>query len=29
MVDPLKVEDIIQLPPLRTIRQIQGLQGER
>jgi hypothetical protein len=28
MVDPLKVEAIIQLPPLCMIRQIQGLQGK-
>jgi hypothetical protein len=26
MVDPLKVETILRLPPPRTIRQIQGLQ---
>jgi hypothetical protein len=28
MVDPLKVEAILQLPPLCTIRQLQGLQGK-
>jgi hypothetical protein len=28
MVDPLKVEAILQLPPLRMIRQLQGLQGK-
>jgi hypothetical protein len=28
MVDPLKVEAILQLPPPRTIRQLQGLQGK-
>jgi hypothetical protein len=28
MVDPLKVEAIIQLPPPRTISQIQSLQGK-
>jgi hypothetical protein len=28
MVDPLKVEAILQFPPPRTIRQIQGLQGK-
>jgi hypothetical protein len=28
MVDPLKVEAIIQLPPLRTILQLQSLQGK-
>jgi hypothetical protein len=28
MVDPLKVEAILQLPPLRNIHQIQGLQGK-
>jgi hypothetical protein len=28
MVDPLKVEEIAQLPPSRMIRQIQGLQGK-
>ena len=28
MVDMLKVESIFQLPPLRTIRQLQGLQGK-
>jgi hypothetical protein len=27
MVDPLKVEAILQFPPPRTIRQLQGLQG--
>jgi hypothetical protein len=27
MVDPLKVKEILRLPPLRTIRQLQGLQG--
>jgi hypothetical protein len=28
MVDPLKVEAIFQLPPLRTILQLQSLQGK-
>jgi hypothetical protein len=28
MVDPLKVESIIQLPPPRTILQLQSLQGK-
>jgi hypothetical protein len=28
MVDPLKVEAILQLPPPHTIRQLQGLQGK-
>jgi hypothetical protein len=28
MVDPIKVEAILQLPPLCTIRQLQGLQGK-
>jgi hypothetical protein len=28
MVDPLKVEAILQLPPPRMIRQLQGLQGK-
>jgi hypothetical protein len=28
MVDPLKVEAILRLPPPRTIRQLQGLQGK-
>jgi hypothetical protein len=28
MVDPLKVEEIIQLPPPRTIIQLQSLQGK-
>jgi hypothetical protein len=28
MVDTLKVEAILQLPPLRTIRQLQGLHGK-
>jgi hypothetical protein len=28
MVDPLKVEAILQFPPLCTIRQLQGLQGK-
>jgi hypothetical protein len=28
MVDPLKVEEIIQLPPPRTILQLQSLQGK-
>jgi hypothetical protein len=28
MVDPLKVEAIVQLPPLYTIPQIQSLQGK-
>jgi hypothetical protein len=28
MVDPLKVEAIVQLPPPCTIRQLQGLQGK-
>jgi hypothetical protein len=28
MVDPLKVEAIIQLPPPRTILQLQSLQGK-
>jgi hypothetical protein len=28
MVDPLKVEAIVQLPPLCTIPQIQSLQGK-
>jgi hypothetical protein len=28
MVDPLKVEAILQLPPPCTIRQLQGLQGK-
>jgi hypothetical protein len=28
MVDPLKVEVIIQLPPLQNIRQLQSLQGK-
>jgi hypothetical protein len=28
MVDPLKVEAILQLPPSHTIRQLQGLQGK-
>jgi hypothetical protein len=27
-VDPLKVEAILRLPPPRTIRQLQGLQGK-
>jgi hypothetical protein len=28
MVDPIKVEAILQLPPPCTIRQLQGLQGK-
>jgi hypothetical protein len=28
MVDPLKVEEIIQFPPPRTIHQLQSLQGK-
>jgi hypothetical protein len=28
MVDPFKVETIVQLPPPHTIRQIQSLQGK-
>jgi hypothetical protein len=28
MVDPLKVEAIVQLPPPRTILQLQSLQGK-
>jgi len=28
MVDTLKVEVILQLPPPRMIRQLQGLQGK-
>jgi hypothetical protein len=28
MVDPLKVEGILQLPTAHTIRQLQGLQGK-
>jgi hypothetical protein len=28
MVDPLKLEAILQLPPPRIIRQLQGLQGK-
>jgi hypothetical protein len=28
MVDPLKVKAILQLPPPRTIRHLQGLQGK-
>jgi hypothetical protein len=28
MVDPLKVEAIIHLPPLHTILQLQSLQGK-
>jgi hypothetical protein len=28
MVDPPKVEAILQLPPPCTIRQLQGLQGK-
>jgi hypothetical protein len=28
MVYPLKVEAILQLPPLHSIRQLQGLQGK-
>jgi hypothetical protein len=28
MVDPLKVEAIIQFPPPRTILQLQSLQGK-
>jgi hypothetical protein len=28
MVDPLKVEEILRLPPPCTIRQLQGLQGK-
>jgi hypothetical protein len=28
MVDPLKVEAILRLPPLGTIQQLQGLQGK-
>jgi hypothetical protein len=28
MVDPLKVEAILQLPPPCTIRHLQGLQGK-
>jgi uncharacterized protein YpiB (UPF0302 family) len=28
MVDPLKVEKILRLPPPCTIHQIQGLQGK-
>jgi hypothetical protein len=28
MVDPLKVEAILRLPPSQTIRQLQGLQGK-
>src|SRR5271156_5834341 len=28
MVDPFKVEAIIKLPPPRTIRQLQSLQGK-
>ena len=27
VVDPLKVKEILRLPPLCTIRQLQGLQG--
>jgi hypothetical protein len=28
MVDPLKVEEILQLPPPCNISQLQGLQGK-
>jgi hypothetical protein len=28
MVDPLKVDEIVQLPPLCTIPQLQSLQGK-
>ena len=28
MVDPFKVEAIVKLPPPRTIRQLQSLQGK-
>ena len=28
MVDPMKVEAILRLPPLRNIRQLQALQGK-
>jgi hypothetical protein len=28
MVDPLKVEEIVQFPPPRTILQLQSLQGK-
>jgi hypothetical protein len=28
MVDPLKVEAILRLPPPHTIHQLQGLQGK-
>jgi hypothetical protein len=28
MVDPMKVEAILQLPPPHNIRQLQGLQGK-
>ena len=28
MIDPFKVEAILKLPPLRTIRQLQSLQGK-
>jgi hypothetical protein len=28
MVDPLKVEAIVQLPPPRTVPQLQSLQGK-
>jgi hypothetical protein len=28
MVDSLKVEEILQLPPAHTIHQLQGLQGK-
>jgi len=28
MVDPMKVEAILQLPPPRNIQQLQGLQGK-
>lgn len=27
-VDPFKVEAILQLPPLLTVRQLQSLQGK-
>jgi hypothetical protein len=28
MVDPLNVEAILQFPPPRIVRQLQGLQGK-
>jgi hypothetical protein len=28
MIDPLKVKEILQFPPLCMIRQLQGLQGK-